>query len=189
MKQTITLLIGLALAGSALTVSAQQGRGRGAGGPHRYGAQTFPPPIAATLDADTNGVLSAAEIEQAPSQLLKLDQNGDGQLSAEELCPGGFGRGGQECPWGGQGQGRGACAKGQNSVLLVIFDTDKDGALTSAEINGAPAALKALDKNGDGELTADEIRPLRGQGQCQGQGQGRGQGRGWGCMWGQNQTK
>jgi hypothetical protein len=172
-------MIGLALAGSALTVSAQQGQGRGAGGPHRYGAQKFPPPIAAVLDTDSNGVLSDAEISQAPSQLLKLDQDRDGQLKTEELCPGGFGRGGQDCPWGGQGRGRGACANGQKSVLLAIFDTDKDGSLTSAEINGAPAALKALDKNGDGKVTADEIRPLQGQGQ----GQGRG------CPWAQQQAQ
>ena len=179
MKQTITLLIGLALAGSALTVSAQQGQGRGAGagGQHRYGAQKFPPPIAVVLDADSNGVLSAAEIDQAPSQLLKLDQNNDGQLTAEELCPGGLGRGGQECPWGGQGQGKGrrACANGQKSVLLAIFDSDKDGSVTSAEINGAAAALKVLDKNKDGQVSAEEIRPLPGCGR--------------GCRWAQNQAK
>jgi hypothetical protein len=177
MKKTITLMIGLALAGSALTVSAQQGQGRGNGGPHRYGAQKFPPPIAVVLDADSNGVLSAAEIEQAPSQLLKLDKNQDNQISAEELCPGGLGRGGQDCPWGGQGRGRGACANGQKSVLLAIFDTDKDGTLTSAEINGAPAALKALDKNNDGQVTADESRPRQGQGG------------GRGCPWTQNQDQ
>lgn len=166
MKQTITLLIGLALAGSALTVSAQPGQGRGAGAQHRYGAQKFPPPVAVVLDADANAVLSAAEIEQAPSQLLKLDQNKDGQLTAQELCPGGFGRSAQECPWGGQGQGKGrrACANGQQSVLLALFDTDKDGTLTSAEINGAPAALKALDKDSDGQVTAEEIRPRPGCG-------------------------
>jgi hypothetical protein len=173
MKQTITLLIGLALAGSALTVSAQQCQGRGAGGPHRYGAQKFAPPIAVVLDTDSNGVLSAAELTQAPSQLLKLDKNNDGQLSAEELCPGGLGRGGQECPWGGQGQGRRACANGQKPVLLALLDTDKDGVLGSAEINGAPAALKALDKNGNGQVSAEEIRPLPGCGR--------------GCPWAQNQ--
>ncbi len=127
------------------------------------------------FDADTNGVLSAAEIAQAPSQLLKLDKNGDGQLSAEELCPGGLGRGGQECPWGGQGRGRRACANGQKSVLLVLLDTDKDGVLGSAEINGAPAALKALDKNNDGQVSAEEIRPLPGCGR--------------GCPWTQNQAQ
>jgi hypothetical protein len=175
MKQTITLLIGLALAGSALIVGAQQGQSRGAGaaGPHRYGAQKFPPPIAVVLDTDSNGVLSAAELNQAPSQLLKLDQNRDGQLRAEELCPGGLGRGGQECPWGGQGHGRRACANGQKSVLLALLDADKDGVLGSAEITGAPAALKALDKNNDGQVSAAEIRPLPGCGR--------------GCPWAQNQ--
>lgn len=164
MKQTITILIGLALAGSALTVGAQQGQGRSAGAQHRYGARKFPPPIAVILDTDANAVLSAAEMEQAPSQLLKLDQNKDGQLTAQELCPGGFGRGAQGCPWGGQGQGqeRRACANGQKSVLLALFDSDKDGTLTSAEISGAPAVLKALDKDGDGQVTAEEIRPLPG---------------------------
>ena len=175
MKQTITLLIGLALAGSALTVDAQPGPGRGRGGPHRYGAQKFPPPIAAIFDTDTNGVLSEAEMAQAASQLLKLDQNQDGQLTADELCPGGFGRGGQGCPWGGQEQGRRACANGQRSVLLGLLDTDKDSVLSAAEINGAPAVLKALDKNGDGQVTAEEIRPLPGCGQ--------------GCRWGQTQTQ
>ena len=175
MKLTITLLIGLALAGSALTVSAQQGQGCGSGGggggQHRYGAQRLPPPVAAILDTDSNGVLSEAEMAQAASQLLKLDQNQDGQLTAEELCPGGLGRRGQECPWGGQGQGRRACANGQKSVLLVILDADKDGVLSADEINGAPVMLKALDKNGDGQVTPDEIRPLAGAGRGCGRGQ------------------
>ena len=90
-----------------------------------------------------------------------------------------MGRGGQDCPWGGQGQGQGkgrrACADGQKSVLLAVFDTDKDGVLGSAEINGAPAALKVLDKNSDGQVSSEEIRPLPGCGR--------------GCPWAQNQAK
>jgi hypothetical protein len=175
MKQTMTILIGLALAGSALTVIAQPGPGRGAGGPHRYGAQQLPPPIAAIFDADANGVLSEAETTQAAGQLLKLDQNHDGQLSAEELCPGGLGRGGQGCPWGGQGRGRGASGTGQPGVLLGLFDADKDGILSAAEISAAPAVLKTLDKNGDRQVTSAEIRPLPGRGR--------------GCPWAQNQAQ
>ena len=175
MKQTITLLIGLALAGPAFTINAQPGQGRGAGGPHRYGAQQLPPPIAAIFDTDSDGVLSAAKVSQAATQLLKLDQNQNGQLTADELCPGGCGRGGQGCPWGGQGRGRRAGATGQPCVLFGLFDTDKDGTLSAAEISAAPAVLKALDKNGDGQLTSDEIRPRSGRGR--------------GCPWAQTQSR
>jgi hypothetical protein len=173
MKKTLTLVIGLALAGSALTLSAQSGRGHGGPGPHRYGAQGFPPPIAAMFDTDTNAVLSATEVAQAGSQLLKLDKNNDGQISAEERCPGGLGQGGQGCPMGGQG--RRAGANGGQCVVLALFDTDKDGTLSSAEINAAPTVLKALDKNGDGQISPDEIRPAGGRGQ--------------GCPWAQKQAQ
>jgi hypothetical protein len=99
MKQTITLLIGLALAGSALTVSAQQGQGRGAGvgGPHRCGAQMFPPPIAAILDTEKVGSLTSAEINGAPVALNALDKNSDGQVNAEEIQP--LRGAGGGCPW------------------------------------------------------------------------------------------
>ncbi len=46
--------------------------------------------------------------------------------------------------------------------LMHIFDTNHDGVISADEIANAPAALKALDKNGDGQLTADELRPPRG---------------------------
>jgi len=39
------------------------------------------------------------------------------------------------------------------------FDANHDGALSSDEIDAIPAALRKLDKNGDGKLTADELRP------------------------------
>jgi len=49
--------------------------------------------------------------------------------------------------------------------LLHIFDTNHDGVISADEIAHAPAALKALDKNGDGQLTADELRPPRPKGE------------------------
>lgn len=48
-----------------------------------------PPPIIVALDADQDGVISAAEIEGAPAALAKLDQNNDGELTRDELHPGG----------------------------------------------------------------------------------------------------
>jgi Ca2+-binding EF-hand superfamily protein len=45
--------------------------------------------------------------------------------------------------------------------VLLALDTDHDGSLSAAEIAAAPASLKALDRNGDGELAPDEMEPPR----------------------------
>lgn len=50
--------------------------------------------------------------------------------------------------------------------MLPIFkalDKDGDGELSSSEIEGAIAALKTCDKNGDGKLTGEEIMGKRGR--------------------------
>ena len=44
--------------------------------------------------------------------------------------------------------------------LLEAFDTDRDGALSAAEIDAAAAKLRECDADHDGKLTADEL--LRG---------------------------
>lgn len=46
--------------------------------------------------------------------------------------------------------------------LIAALDANKDGKIDAAEIANASAALKTLDKNGDGELTMDELMPPRG---------------------------
>lgn len=45
--------------------------------------------------------------------------------------------------------------------LLAVLDANRDGVIDEAEINNAPAALRTLDKNKDGKLTLDELRPPR----------------------------
>lgn len=45
--------------------------------------------------------------------------------------------------------------------LMEALDLDKDGKLSAEEIKKAPQSLLKLDKNGDGELTRDELRPNR----------------------------
>jgi EF hand len=47
------------------------------------------------------------------------------------------------------------------SPLMMALDANHDGVIDAAEIANAPAALKTLDKNGDGKLTQDELRPQR----------------------------
>jgi hypothetical protein len=45
--------------------------------------------------------------------------------------------------------------------LMEALDTNHDGILSAEEIANASASLKKLDKNGDGKLTPDELRPNR----------------------------
>jgi len=86
------------------------------GGPSGSHAEFRPPmhPLVMALDANRDGEISAEEIENAAVALKKLDQNGDGKLTHDELHPEGppgfdgprrgrfgQGRGG----WGGSGGG------------------------------------------------------------------------------------
>lgn len=43
--------------------------------------------------------------------------------------------------------------------IFAAIDTNHDGVLSSEEIDNAPKSLQALDKNNDGQITADEARP------------------------------
>lgn len=52
-------------------------------GPHPRPAD----PVMLALDANGDGVLSAAEIDNAPASLKALDANGDGKLTRDELRP------------------------------------------------------------------------------------------------------
>src|SRR5579863_9648340 len=63
------------------------------------------------------------------------------------------------------GPGRGM----MRSPAFEALDTDHDGIISARELANAATALKSLDKNGDGKLTEDEVRPQMG-------GRGRGDG-------------
>ncbi len=45
--------------------------------------------------------------------------------------------------------------------IVKALDKDRDGALSAEEIDNAAAALRTLDANGDGALSRDEMRPQR----------------------------
>ena len=158
-KTTIALL---ALGVTAIAVNAQEvGGPPGDGGPGNAGPGGMrghrpPPPIFAALDANHDGVIDADEIANASAALKTLDKNGDGKLTSDELRP--------PRP---EGQKEGANSNRPHmnghrpppSPLVGALDANHDGVIDADEIANASAALKTLDKNGDGQLTRDELRP------------------------------
>jgi len=106
MKTTIkTMLAVLALSGSALIANAQDAGGppadgqRPPGGPGMHGHRPPPSPLFEALDANHDGVIDADEIANAPAALKKLDKNGDGKLTPDELRPP-RPQGGRDGQWG-----------------------------------------------------------------------------------------
>ena len=125
------------------------------------------PPVDVVLDANDDGVIDQGEIANATVALKKLDLNHDGKLTQDELRPkrsdGGPGRGTEASPQGKPGgppEGAGQPKKPRPPIIAVL-DANGDGVIDAKEIAGAPAALKKLDKNGDGRLSPDEYRPPR----------------------------
>src|SRR5205085_5448904 len=82
------------------------------------------------------------------------------QLLVASVAIGGFSYqvNAQPPPQGGPGGGR------PMNPLIRALDTDGDGEISAAEIEKAVTALKALDRNNDGKLTEDELRPPPGLG-------------------------
>jgi hypothetical protein len=75
--------------------------------------------------------------------LVVCGTNGLNSVQAQERRPGGP---------------EGAMMRMSNP-LVTALDTNKDGVIDEKEIANAAVALKKLDKNGDGKLTEDELRP------------------------------
>lgn len=105
-------------------------------------------PIMAVLDTDRDGTLSATEIAMAPVRLAALDLNGDGLISPDERRA-------------LNAEGRPVPARYETAAsnILLILDANQDGELQWLEIANAVSSLKQLDRNGDGVITPDELRP------------------------------
>jgi CotH kinase protein/Lamin Tail Domain/EF hand len=105
----------------------------------------FGPPLAklmSAIDQNGDGEVSAEEIESSVASLKKLDGNGDGQLRGDEIDAGtpfgfpGFG------PPGGRGGpgGPGGPGSQPERKLLAEFDKDGDGILNREERSAARVA-------------------------------------------------
>ena len=162
-----------------------------------------PMPLLNALDIDRDGIISAEEIKTAPDALKKLDKNHDGKLTPDEYFgprpdgppPGDRGDGDRRprtrttiseknlppepfpgtkgearkkpaAPKDGDGADKrpdGPPAGGDRPPhrpppppLVAALDADGDGVISADEIANAATALLTLDKNGDGQLGPGE---------------------------------
>jgi hypothetical protein len=159
------------LATSALTTIAQDANSgapigdrphRGPGGPGGPGHRVMP--LVVALDVNKDHVIDANEIAGASAALAKLDKNGDGQLTKDELHPARP----ADAP-----EPPADAPKRPVSPLFAALDTDGDGIISATELANAPASLAKLDKNGDGKLTPDEFAGGFGKGRGPHGGPGR----------------
>jgi len=167
---TIALAIPAGICLAQATDGSQSGEETQSGGPGRPPGPPPPPPpllVLVAIDADEDGILSVAEIANAPASLKELDENGDGQLTIEEILPPppqgrrhGPPPGDQDSSaspdrprHGGDGKSGGP-GRGHHGppAILKALDADGDRTISASEIQGSTAALKALDKNSDGQL-------------------------------------
>ncbi len=109
------------------------------------------PPLIAVFDTNHDQELSADEIQAAADVLKKFDKSRDGKITLEELRlpPPNDKRDPKDPP----------PDKPPVPPLIAALDVDHDGTISAPELADAPESLKTLDKNGDGELSPEELRP------------------------------
>lgn len=112
-------------------------------------------PVLRALDTDRDFSLSPWEIGNAPAALRSLDANHASKLTAEEC---GLRIDPDSVPPAMPAQLRRQFMS--YHPVLAALDTDHDGEISDWEIDHASAALKTLDRNHDGYLTADELVPF-----------------------------
>jgi len=115
-----------------------------------------------------------AERRERPSGAAGEQRRERGQGAERRQRPSGASRerGSQSGGRGGQG-GPGGFMR--MFPVMSALDSDGNGEISSEEIKGAVVALKKLDKNKDGKLTEDELRPnFSGRGGASGQRPSRG---------------
>ena len=117
------------------------------------------------FDKNGDGKLTKDELPERMQGIFdRADTNKDGFLTADELRalargqqPAGAGLRERE---GGEGRGgRGPGRPGMTDPIFAALDTNHDNVIDGDEIANATSSLKKLDKNNDGKLTEDEVRP------------------------------
>ena len=124
--------------------------------PYSGWAQQQPDPNAMfeRLDQNGDGVLTSDEVPEERQRFFdrmmqRADQNQDGKLTKEEFTAS-LNNGG-----GGQGPMRGG--RFDADGMFERFDSNGDGEITQDEIPQRAQRLMQLDRNGDGVLTREEL--------------------------------
>ncbi|HVM59506.1 MAG TPA: hypothetical protein VMV72_01455 [Verrucomicrobiae bacterium] len=146
MKKSM-MITALALSLSALGATAQDEGGPPPGDPGDFRGPPPVPLLVSAIDRNHDGLIDSNEIANASAALKTLDKNGDGKLTPDEY----LGPRPSDLPADD--------AEGPHPPVPPIvsaLDTNHDGIIDSNEIANASAALKTLDKNGDGKLRPDE---------------------------------
>ena len=105
-----------------------------------------------SFDKNADGKLSKSELpEQMQGMLARGDKDGDGFLTSAEI---------QAMVPAQPREGEGGMMR--MDPLLSAIDADKNGIISFTEMQNSAAALRALDKDNDGQLSRPEIRPAFG---------------------------
>lgn len=119
------------------------------------------------FDQNKDGKLTRAEVPERFQGLFdRTDPNKDGEITEAELkqaaaaqAPipgtGGEGRGGRGGRGGFEGRGRGGPAFGADALVSGL-DANRDGVLSTAELDAATRVLRRFDADGDGLVTMEE---------------------------------
>ena len=135
-------------------------------------------------DANSDGKLSADELGERGSRMMdRADANSDGFLTKDEVTKmmesrgggsrgqrdGGQRDGGQRDEEGGRRRGAGGPGGGPGGgmmsrmlemlPLMKALDKDGNGELSEEEINNAVKAIKTLDKDKNGKISSEEMMP------------------------------
>jgi Ca2+-binding EF-hand superfamily protein len=149
----------------------REGRGRGGSGVGGEAPAAPPTPdeMATALmafDKNNDGRLTKSEVpERMQGVFARADANHDDALTADEIKTAAAAQPQPNAMRGGGPEGRrGEGGRGgpPPDVLFSALDQNGDGALSADEINAAAAALRKLDTNGSGSLTPDELFGGRG---------------------------
>lgn len=155
------------LAGSDPQNTAEQGVGDRA----RAGARPDAAAIFRRMDRNGDGQVTKDEVPEERRErfgrlLSVADENGDAALTSEEFAKNfaraGGGRPGEALrPKADSANSPSAGPSGLAAAVLAALDKNTDGQLSADELRSASDSLLALDKNGDGTITAAELERRR----------------------------